>query len=306
MDINKLKKIYNKLDLNLLPLFIFMFENGSVTNSAAHFGVSPPSISQSLNKLRLYFSDPLFVRDKQKMVPTALARELYFLIRDDAVKLMIDISNLIKISRKDKIILHSSNYLYARLVADVSEALRWEDSPCGIIHENIFFPTYCESPGSIFCMADIFIDFKPSLKNSLKSVKIIDDELCYICANSHSGLKDVFTSEDVKNGKYNTCNFLDDMEGLYEVANSITDGLSLLKNNSFLSMLMKIESGESVGIIPKWGFEQFRRIFNIKCLESEKKLAPLPVYLHYKRTMASDKRIKKILEYFSLDVSGVI
>jgi hypothetical protein len=42
MDVNNLKKIYNKLDLNLLPLFIFMFENGSVTNSAAHFGVSPP------------------------------------------------------------------------------------------------------------------------------------------------------------------------------------------------------------------------------------------------------------------------
>lgn len=65
-----------ELDLNLLVTFAALMREASVTEAGRKLGVSQPAISYALAKLRRTFGDPLFVRVRSRMQPTARAQAL--------------------------------------------------------------------------------------------------------------------------------------------------------------------------------------------------------------------------------------
>jgi len=65
------------IDLNLLRVFVSIVETNSLTASARDLHVTQPSVSHALSRLRRHFDDPLFLRGRSGMQPTALAAELY-------------------------------------------------------------------------------------------------------------------------------------------------------------------------------------------------------------------------------------
>ena len=64
------------LDLNLLPVFEAMLLEQNVTAASAHVGLTQSAMSNALGRLRHYFEDPLFVKTRNKMLPTPRALEL--------------------------------------------------------------------------------------------------------------------------------------------------------------------------------------------------------------------------------------
>lgn len=64
------------LDLNLLRVFEAVLTTRSITQAASRLGLTQSSTSHSLNRLRMFFGDPLFVRTKRSMEPTPRAVEL--------------------------------------------------------------------------------------------------------------------------------------------------------------------------------------------------------------------------------------
>ena len=65
------------LDLNLLRVFVTIYETGSLTQASRALQVTQPSVSHALGRLRRHFDDPLFLRARQGVQPTAAAAELY-------------------------------------------------------------------------------------------------------------------------------------------------------------------------------------------------------------------------------------
>jgi DNA-binding transcriptional LysR family regulator len=63
-------------DLNLLQTFHAVHAAGSVSGAAERLGVSQPTVSHALRRLRAAYSDPLFVRVHGGMRPTAKADRL--------------------------------------------------------------------------------------------------------------------------------------------------------------------------------------------------------------------------------------
>ncbi|TIX93849.1 MAG: LysR family transcriptional regulator, partial [Mesorhizobium sp.] len=53
-----------RYDLNLLPVFLALMEERSVTRAAARLGITQPALSNSLNRLRDTLRDPLFIRER--------------------------------------------------------------------------------------------------------------------------------------------------------------------------------------------------------------------------------------------------
>jgi DNA-binding transcriptional LysR family regulator len=51
-----------KVDLNLLPIALALYDELSVSRTAQKLGMSQPAVSMALRKLRVAFSDPLFIR----------------------------------------------------------------------------------------------------------------------------------------------------------------------------------------------------------------------------------------------------
>ncbi|MBB5539149.1 LysR family transcriptional regulator [Rhizobium giardinii] len=76
---------FRQLDLNLLLVFEALYDERGVTLTAQRLKISQPTVSFSLNKLREFFKDELFVRHRGTMQPTAFAETLA-----DPVRRIID------------------------------------------------------------------------------------------------------------------------------------------------------------------------------------------------------------------------
>jgi DNA-binding transcriptional LysR family regulator len=88
---NKIRNI----DLNLLKVFDAVMKENNITRAAQSLSVSQPTISNSLRRLRLIYSDPLFVRHAKGVSPTAKSIEIAPVIREalESVKNTITITD---------------------------------------------------------------------------------------------------------------------------------------------------------------------------------------------------------------------
>jgi len=66
----------HELDLNLIPVFHALIEQGSVSRAGDALGLTQSAVSHALRRLREYFDDPLFVRSGGRFVPTPKTTEL--------------------------------------------------------------------------------------------------------------------------------------------------------------------------------------------------------------------------------------
>lgn len=64
-------------DLGMIRVFVLVYETGSATATAERLYISQPSVSYTLRRLRNLFNDPLFLRQGNRLHPTAVAEDLY-------------------------------------------------------------------------------------------------------------------------------------------------------------------------------------------------------------------------------------
>ncbi|CAD6560644.1 PCP degradation transcriptional activation protein [Paraburkholderia kirstenboschensis] len=82
-----------EIDVKLLNVFAETYRTGSVTQAAENLGLSQPTISFNLSKLRDHYKDPLFVRTSRGMEATPFAQELY----EQVVDLLASFSNIARL-----------------------------------------------------------------------------------------------------------------------------------------------------------------------------------------------------------------
>lgn len=78
-DINR---IYDDLDLNLLRVFLVVFDEGNVTRAADRLHLTQPAVSASLKRLRRWADDPLFQRTAKGVKPTSRAVSMAGVVRE--------------------------------------------------------------------------------------------------------------------------------------------------------------------------------------------------------------------------------
>jgi len=76
-----------RYDLNLLPIFVALMEERSVTRAAERVGMTQPALSNALSRLRLMLQDQLFIRERYGVQPTPVALELAPAIADALARL---------------------------------------------------------------------------------------------------------------------------------------------------------------------------------------------------------------------------
>jgi len=84
------------IDLNLVRVFVTIYETGSVSGAAERLHVTQPSVSYALSRLRDQWGDPLFKRTRDGMQPTVLASQLYAAFRSS----LTDIERAVALTRR--------------------------------------------------------------------------------------------------------------------------------------------------------------------------------------------------------------
>src|SRR5258708_32851883 len=72
-----MSQVNNYLDLDLLRVFLAIWDLRSLTAAGDRLGLTQPAISHALRRLRERFGDPLFVRVANRMLPTDAAVRLH-------------------------------------------------------------------------------------------------------------------------------------------------------------------------------------------------------------------------------------
>lgn len=70
------------LDLNLLIVFETVYSSGNISQAARRLGMSQPTISNALRRLRDSLDDPLFVRSGRGVQPTTRAMQMIVPVRE--------------------------------------------------------------------------------------------------------------------------------------------------------------------------------------------------------------------------------
>ncbi|KIN16935.1 LysR family transcriptional regulator [Vreelandella titanicae] len=82
-----------KVDLNLIKIFLAIYETGSVSGAAQRIHLTQPSVSYSLSRLRSLLNDPLFHRTRDGMQPTFSADKLYETFRTSLMNIELAIAS---------------------------------------------------------------------------------------------------------------------------------------------------------------------------------------------------------------------
>ena len=67
---------FEKLDLNLLKVFEALWQHKNMTRVAESLHITPSAVSHAMRRFRDILGDPLFVKEKQSMLPTAACERL--------------------------------------------------------------------------------------------------------------------------------------------------------------------------------------------------------------------------------------
>ena len=157
-----------KLDLNLLIVFETVYKTGSVSESARVLGMTQPTVSNALARLRDHFSDQLFVRRDRSMKPTARARALLPPVKEALTALRRGLSletdfDLITADRRFRLLLH--DFSVPSVLPPIIKALDDAQSSCSVevITPDWSRPHEALTNGDADIMLDISLHDQPGV-----------------------------------------------------------------------------------------------------------------------------------------------
>lgn len=294
-----------KFDLNLLPIFIEIYQHKSVSKAALILNMTQSSVSLALGKLRDYFDDPLFFREGQHLTPTQAAAQFYASISVSFGCVHREITKVAEDKVKSKIIIHASPYLSMRLLPSLSEFIWLMQNGCEILHKSTTPAIDSKETWATDVMPDITFGFARSTNPQMNSQKLMSEPLCFVCSEHHPRLTHELTSE---NGKHETfvtferlCNTF--LQNRAKPDTAVAERISSMKSDSLFALLSVIGSSDKISVIPVWLFEKFNATFHLKTLATEIQLNPLTVYMIYSNTAIKTPVVGDIISQWAGEVS---
>ncbi|WP_279204672.1 LysR substrate-binding domain-containing protein [Obesumbacterium proteus] len=281
-------------DFNLLIIFETVFVHKSVTKTALILNVTPSAISQSLSKLRDYFSDPLFIREGNTLYSTTMAENIYERLKDGLNRVRQGVNSFSSDNVQSSFVIHASPYLGVRLLPAICAEI--ENHKFNFHISNTYTDTIVDNIEEILLhrKADIVFDIRPFYNFSINSEPLILDEVVAVCSKNHPRLTTTLTKEDISSN--NSIYLGIKNKGILKIQSDINNHYSnrnfILSSNSIITNIAVIEKTTAVGFIPKWFFNKFSNTFNIKILECDFKMEPVTIYMAYnKHSLKSDNFI---------------
>lgn len=185
-----------RYDLNLLPIFVTLMEERSVTRAAERLGITQPALSNSLARLRTTLRDPLFIRERYGIQPTPVARELAPVIADALAR----IDDLVRgqqdfdpASADRQFTIAPSSYVELALVPAIVARLQ-EEAP-GVRLRVIPFGTDLAETGAVSGTTALVLGRIVEPPDNLVVQHLFDDGLACVVRADHPDIGDSLSRE---------------------------------------------------------------------------------------------------------------
>jgi DNA-binding transcriptional LysR family regulator len=290
---------FGTVDLNLLRVFLAIWETNSLTVAADRLALSQPAVSHCLRRLRDLFQDPLFVRTAEGMQPTGAAVRLHAPI-DRALDLING-----ALQQHGGFDAASATRRFRVAMSDMSEfyflpplLAAFQDSAPGIGLDIVQVPLNNVESGMRSGDIDLVIGYMPGLSSDCMSQTLFRDTHVCMVRSSHSLARRALTTERLS-------------ELRYVFASSNATGHSLIEK-WFSEMNIKrnivlhlphfmvapeiVRSTDLAVIFPRSIAERFNRGRAYRILPLPFALPPIEVKLHWHQRFAGDAGISWLRE----------
>ncbi|SUY92920.1 HTH-type transcriptional regulator LeuO [Buttiauxella agrestis] len=294
--INNFEKI-NSFDFNLLFIFETIFIYSSVSIAADKLESSPSSISQSLNKLRTYFSDPLFIRKGQGLVPTTVAIHLHEKISNELGWLVNSLVNTSNINTRNKFTVYSLPYTAQIVLPKICALIHKLKLPYELTHISANVSLNESEDILNYRKADLIFDTKPHYGNSTVTVLYMRENIVVVCNKDHPRLDKELTQEDIRREKFTYINI--NTQGLKHAQDIVQDyesGRHIFFSSSSVEVNAAVtETTECVSFVSESFFKKFGECFNLKSLKYEIPIEPINFYMSYNKSALSNENFLRLI-----------
>jgi DNA-binding transcriptional LysR family regulator len=278
-------------DLNLLKVFLAIWDTGSLTLAADRLALSQPAVSHCLRRLREQFHDPLFVRTADGMKPTAAAIRLHGPF-DRALGMineaMQHYAGFDAASATRRFRISMSDMAEYFFLPPLLSSLR--DTAPGIGLEIVQVPLLSVEAGMRSGEIDLAIGYVPGLSAECASHTLFNDEhVCMVRAGhplaGHTPLpqllkelKYVFASSNATGH-----GLIDQWFGEFDIRHNIA-----LHSPHFIVVPEVVRGTDLAVIFPRSIAERFNQSGGYQLLPLPSVLPPIEVKLHWHQRFASD------------------
>ena len=180
----------DNFDIKFLNTFYYIYKTKNVSTAALHLGLSQPTVSNILNKIRSHYKDPLFIRIGNEMQPTELAKQLYPLMHET----LNQFNNLINYTDtfegnnlEEEFTLAMTDVAHLVLLPQISNHLK---TYAPKVKLNIY-PISSETSFKLKTSEiDLAIGFLPQLDSNYYQQKLFEQHYVVIASKDHPRLKD--------------------------------------------------------------------------------------------------------------------
>ncbi|GEM77891.1 LysR family transcriptional regulator [Vibrio superstes] len=183
-------------ELNLIPFFVAVYEESSMSKAANRLGVSQPAVSKSLKRLREIYDDPLFHRSPTGVTPTTFAVDIYPALSASFKNFTSTLSATRDFNPKDSHRIFSIACITTvayQLMPDLLAAIKNKAPNIDLeVH-----PLFTEDHESDLRLQryDLVIDMRPMERTSLKVIKLGRESIKVIAREGHPRLSGEITVE---------------------------------------------------------------------------------------------------------------
>lgn len=260
----------NTLDLNLLKVMEALFRHRNVSAAAHALGVTQPSVSLSLKRLRAHFGDDLFFRQGGAMVPTAMAARLFDPVMRVMSTVQADIvpSGPFDPARSDRCFtLSLSDLGELTFLPDLMEAMR-ERAPHVAIQSVTLPPTESRAgmiDGSIDLAIGYFIQFDG---DDMFSQKLFTQAFVCLVSADHPTIHDSISVEQFSQGNHAVVEQDGRSQEILErrIASLGLHRRIVLRSPHFMSVPLLIAHSNMIATVPVGVARIYTRLTHLKML----------------------------------------
>lgn len=282
-----------KFDLNLLVIFECIYQNLSISKAAETLFITPSAVSQSLQKLRTQFNDPLFIRAGKGITPTVTAVNLHHHLKNNLNSLEETINIMHSSSLKKKFVIYSPQIINNIYVSELINFIR-KDQYIEIEHHDILITSETAEDLLAYRKADVVITTSPIVNRSIICTPFKTVETVLVCCKNHPRINENTTLNEILEEQFSR--FLSDDAGVKEYQSETNSFLANRKNgfssDSLMSIINVISLTDIIGFLPKISFELYASLFNLKEIKTDIKLPSMELFLMYNRASLNNKNFE--------------
>ncbi|QLN90515.1 LysR family transcriptional regulator [Citrobacter freundii] len=286
-----------KFDLNLLVIFECIYQHLSISKAAETLYITPSAVSQSLQRLRTQFNDPLFIRSGKGITPTVTGVNLHQHLEQNLNKLEQTINIMHGSSLKNKFVIYSPQITTTLGVTELINSLR-KNSDVEIEHHDILMSTETAENILAYRKADLIISTVPVHNRSIVCTLFKTVESVLVCSRNHPRIVEHSTLEDIMREQFTL--FITTQSGIQEqqsAANNLFLNRKIgFSSDSLTSIANIIASTDIIGILPKIVYKQNAAALNLKEISVDFKLPSVKLFLMYNRSSLNNKSFAEYIK----------